>query len=44
MVTCGNAFPENGKMNNGGTFDYSVKVEYYDAETCEAIITITKNK
>lgn len=44
METHAGAFPDGPAANNGGTFDYEVKVESYDPETTEAIITITKIK
>ena len=42
METCADAFPDAPYMNNGGTLDYEVRVESYDEETHEAVITITK--
>ncbi len=42
METCSDSFPDGPLMNNGGTFDYSVKVDYYDPVAHEAIITVTK--
>lgn len=36
------SFADAPYMNNGGTLDYSVTVEAYDAETHEAIITIKR--
>lgn len=44
METHAGSFPNGPSANNGGTFDYTVKVEAYDPETTEAIITITKTK
>ena len=44
METCRDAFASYPLMNNGGTLDYTVKVEHYDAETHEAIVTITRIK
>ena len=42
METAAGAFADAPYMNNGGTFDYSVRVDHYDPETHEAVITITK--
>lgn len=40
METMRDAFPNAPYANNGGTFDYSIKVEHYDKVNHEAIITI----
>lgn len=42
MQRCSNAFPDGPYMNNGGTMDYSVRVEFYDRSRHEAILTITR--
>ena len=42
METASRAFANAPYMNNGGTFDYSVRVDHYDPETHEAVVTITK--
>ena len=42
METASDAFPDAPYMNNGGTFDYSVRIDHYDPETHEAVVTITK--
>ena len=34
------AFPNAPYANNGGTFDYSVKIEHYDKVNHEAIVTV----
>ena len=40
METMGDAFPNAPYANNGGTFDYSIKVEHYDKVNHEAIVTV----
>lgn len=42
METCFDSFADAPCMNNGGTFDYEVRVDHYDMELGEAIITITR--
>ena len=42
MARCAEAFPNAPLLNNGGSFDYSVRVEGYDPETCSAIVTVTR--
>ena len=42
METAADAFANAPYMNNGGTFDYSVRVDHYDPSTHEAVVTITK--
>lgn len=42
MENCMDAFPEAPYMNTGGTLDYEVRVDHYDMELGEAIITITR--
>ena len=42
MAGCGDAFPDGPLMNNGGTLDYSVRVDHYDPAAHEAIITVTR--
>lgn len=39
---CSDAFPEGMYMNNGGTMDYTVRVDLYDPVNHEAILTITR--
>lgn len=40
MEACAASFAEAPRMNNGGTLDYAVKVESYDPDTSEAIVTV----
>ena len=42
MARCAEAFPNAPRMNNGGTLDYSLRVEHYDPETATAIVTVTR--
>ena len=42
MARCADAFPEAPLLNNGGSFDYSVRVEVYDPETATAIVTVRR--
>ena len=42
MARCGEAFPNAPRLNNGGTLDYSLRVEAYDPESCSAIVTVTR--
>ena len=42
MARCAEAFPNAPRMNNGGTLDYSLRVEHYDPETAAAIVTLTR--
>ena len=42
MARCAEAFPNAPLLNNGGSFDYSVRVEHYDPETAAAIVTVTR--
>ena len=42
METCKDAFAEYPCMNTGATLDYEVRVDHYDMELGEAIITITR--
>ena len=40
METMSDAFPNAPYANNGGTFDYAIKVEHYDKVNHEAIVTV----
>lgn len=42
MEKCADAFAEAPLMNNGSTLDYEVRVDFYDPEAREAIITVRK--
>ena len=42
MEKCADAFAEAPLMNNGSTFDYEVRVDFYDPEAREAVITVRK--
>ena len=42
METCADAFLNAPLMNNGSTFDYEVRVDFYDPDAHEAIVTVTK--
>ena len=42
MEACADAFANAPLMNNGSTFDYEVRVDFYDPDTREAIVTVTK--
>ncbi len=42
MATHKDAFVNGEMMNNGAAFDYEIKVESYDADLHEAIVTISK--
>lgn len=42
MERCGDAFLHAPLLNNGGSLDYSVRVEAYDPETAAAIVTVSR--
>ena len=42
MERCADAFPNAPRMNNGGTLDYSIRVEHYDPEAATAIVTVKR--
>ncbi len=42
MERCGDAFLHAPLLNNGGSLNYSVRVEAYDPETYTAIVTISR--
>ncbi len=40
MASMPDSFPNSPYANNGGTFDYSVRVDHYDTVNHEAIVTV----
>ena len=40
MANMPDSFPNSPYANNGGTFDYSVRVDHYDTVNHEAIVTV----